>query len=320
MKISKIDSSVLKLDHKIKSNSMKEIFWAKCGLLSEISLLANDRTEAGEKYTQAGVDYTDNQLRLLGLPNIKRIQYAGQEIEISYGYGTCNKTEKVKPTVEVLIASNDTDVVVSFRGTHNQAGWKINFQFDGTKTDIGECHAGWFRDMDAVYDLIIEYIKSLPNIKSMRLWVCGHSKGSAESQLFAVAVNGILPVEMWCGIGSPRPFKTDTAKYHTKIFEGRMFSCKNNNDIVAIVPPKPLGYDMCGQFLYIDADGGVHYGEPLWKQFLDGVKGFIKGVPNMFEGEFFEPGEDHCPHYYVNAFFKAAGCDRRYKRWDSKYL
>jgi hypothetical protein len=216
---------------------------------------------------------------------------------------------------------------VSFRGTHNKPGWAINMMYQSTTTDIGECAQGWYKNMDSVYDEIVAFLQTIPGIKSMRLWVCGHSKGSAESQDFAVAVNSILPFEMWHGIGSPRPFKKKTAEYHSMIFKGRMFYTKNNNDVVCIVPPDIFGYAECGQMIYIDSDGNVRIGVGFWKGFVDGFVGFFKKQPKELdydldnsEGHYFDAGDDHKPHLYVNAFMKAAGCDFRFEPWADKFM
>ena len=114
-------------------------------------------------------------------------------------------------TVHVFLSeAEDGTHVIAFEGTQSPREWMIDIL--GAMPEITTCdhdvlgivHKGWYLDVMAVRDQIINYMLAMPDRAPFA--ITGHSKGAAEALIFAAECvsHGIVPVRVTT-FGTPRP-------------------------------------------------------------------------------------------------------------------
>ncbi|CAM9893130.1 unnamed protein product [Ectocarpus fasciculatus] len=99
--------------------------------------------------------------------------------------------------------------------------------------------------------------------KSRKLYVTGHSLGGALATIAAARLVFVedLNVAALYTIGAPRVFDSEVADIfdsktnHGTRMKDKYFRCRNNNDIVARIPPSP--YKHVGTEVYFDRFGAI---------------------------------------------------------------
>lgn len=176
--------------------------------------------------------------------------------------------------------SNNSDIVIAFRGTEPNEWNDVKADLDATKAlaeTIGHVHRGFKKEVDDIWPQLEEMLVSNKKNLAKNLWFTGHSLGGAMASICAgrclLSHIDTSPIQIHT-FGSPR---VGTKRYinHAKVDYYRWV---NNNDIVTHTPPAWLGYRHSGQEMYLDAEGQlkklnkVQRSADLWKGFVMGLK------------------------------------------------
>jgi len=176
--------------------------------------------------------------------------------------------------------SNESDIVIAFRGTEPNEWNDIKADMDATKAlaeTVGRVHRGFKKEVDDIWPQLEEMLVSNKTNLAKNLWFTGHSLGGAMASICAgrclLSHIDTSPIQIHT-FGSPR---VGTKRYinYAKVDYYRWV---NNNDIVTKTPPAWLGYRHSGKEMYLDAEGvlkdlnKVQRSADLWKGFVMGIK------------------------------------------------
>lgn len=164
-----------------------------------------------------------------------------------------------KAGVQAFCAWNNHTLVVCFRGTDSSSDWLADAM--ASKVAIqgmsGKVHTGFLRTLLVVCDDVFAIVNNLMmDGGGLRLLVCGHSLGGAMATLFASRCKYFI--DLVCTFGSPRVGDAEFAARFNKRFKSHSLRFVNNNDAVARVPWKCMGYDHVWHQHYFDAAGRLH--------------------------------------------------------------
>ena len=176
--------------------------------------------------------------------------------------------------------SNESDIVIAFRGTEPNEWNDIKADMDATKAlaeTVGKVHRGFKKEVDDIWPQLEEMLVSNKSNLAKKLWFTGHSLGGAMASICAgrcLLSHIDTSPEQIHTFGSPR---VGTKRYinHAKVDYYRWV---NNNDIVVKTPPAWLGYRHSGKEMYLNASGvlkeynKVQRSADLWKGFIMGLK------------------------------------------------
>jgi triacylglycerol lipase len=158
------------------------------------------------------------------------------------------------------------NTLVVFRGTQPTQWSDIKADLKFRKVEsvnkLGFVHRGFHDALDVIWPQLTEAIRNKsesPNTKSNKLWFAGHSLGGALATLAAGRYNNET-IRLYT-YGSPR---VCGKKFPKGLKFNHRYRFRNNNDIVARVPPEWLGYQHIsangGNFIYFDSRGLPHKG------------------------------------------------------------
>jgi triacylglycerol lipase len=160
------------------------------------------------------------------------------------------------PTQGYLMA-NDHAIVLAFRGTEgkNRKDWLTNLNFDRTETHHGDVHEGFSKAVDRVWELLwLNLLKF--RTAQQPLFITGHSLGGALATLSALRFASTnQPVQALYTFGSPRVGDRTYLKHFTEALGDRAFRLVNDEDVVAKVPLKAMGYCHVGEKYRFDSTG-----------------------------------------------------------------
>jgi hypothetical protein len=153
----------------------------------------------------------------------------------------------------VTIFSNDSDIIISFRGTQD---------FDNVEEDLavelvadgdlqGKVHEGFLTSFNRIWEKLLPCIDA----RRHRVWVTGHSLGGALAAIAAVraARREGANVDGLFTFGQPR---VGSAAY-TASLGIDSYRWVNHLDLVPALPPRFMGYSHFGKEFYIDRRGIV---------------------------------------------------------------
>lgn len=162
-------------------------------------------------------------------------------------------TQRVIPNdLAVTILSNETDIVVSFRGTQNLANIQENFDCDLTPdgTLHGKAHDGFLKSFDRIWPTVLPVLDS-----KKKVWTTGHSLGGAMAAIACIRANHRAGPNLdgLFTFGQPRignfayvgGVRTDTYRF------------VNNRDIIPSLPGKFMGFSHFGKEFFIDHKGNI---------------------------------------------------------------
>ncbi len=112
-------------------------------------------------------------------------------------------------TVHVFLsAALDGTQVIAFEGTHDAAEWLVDFEAvpvdeRGFRHEtLGDIHLGWWLDVEAVADRLLEWVAEHPG----PIACTGHSKGAGEALIFAaLAITKGVAWSRVSTFGTPHP-------------------------------------------------------------------------------------------------------------------
>lgn len=191
------------------------------------------------------------------------------------------------------IFSDDQNTVIAFRGTEPK-------EFSDIKADMlaikrkskteGKVHLGFKLEIRKLWP----DIEALINKDKRKLWITGHSLGSAMATICASRLEDKKPTLYT--YGSPRvggkEFRDNLLVEHIRVV--------NNNDIVASVPPWFLGYRHHGKICYINYYGNIRK-LTRWQRVKDQLRGRWRALK---KGQLFDGVFDHNIGLYADKLKK----------------
>lgn len=185
-------------------------------------------------------------------------------------------------TTQCFVAADARAVLVCFRGTeaNRVEDWIANIGFDLIPGPLGgRVHKGFYDALSCVWQLLDSEVGRLQNAGKRSLWVTGHSLGAALATL-AVArwreagrhVSGLYT------FGQPRTGDHVFARNFDFTFRPHTFRIVNDLDVVTRVPPRALGYQHLGTFIYFTDSGTMSDDIRWWRWFLNGWRGAAEKV------------------------------------------
>ncbi len=164
-----------------------------------------------------------------------------------WGYELFHWVEDKKTDTQAFVTGNDSHLIVCFRGTSSGVDALVDARFLKTPAfgGRGRVHRGFQGALDSVWSQLLAGVDSLG--PSKKLFVCGHSLGAALAELaahrFALADYPVAGVYVY---GSPRVGNRDFMDAYNELLEEKTFLHINNQDIVAQIPPRILGFNHLG--------------------------------------------------------------------------
>ena len=163
--------------------------------------------------------------------------------------------QEVNPPNQVAyVFSNETDLVISFRGTYNVQNLIVDADCMLVQDDIlpGKVHKGFLQYYNGLCGGIDQIIDEN---QDKNIWVTGHSLGAALAAIAAVRsarrtkgkIAGVF------NYGQPRIGN----KNYISAINTPWFRWVNHFDIVPRVPLLSMGYRHAGKEFYIDSDGNI---------------------------------------------------------------
>lgn len=154
----------------------------------------------------------------------------------------------VSGTIEGFVASSDSTLLVSFRGTDPTVGdWTEDFRARPVSAGKvpGLVHEGFKDALQVVWDQILPLLNARG---SRNLWITGHSLGGAISIACAARTHFELniPITGVYTYGQPRYGNEEFAHAYHDALGAVTFRHVNQPDIVPRVPPFSLGFRHCG--------------------------------------------------------------------------
>ena len=190
------------------------------------------------------------------------------------------------------IAFNDTDLVISFRGSspENISNWLTDINILPETYSSGKVHMGFKQENDKLMPQVLNAINIAPK---RNVWICGHSLGGAMT---TIAIAELLKAKLCTPIaftyGEPRSGDSDFVT--ELVFEHHRFV--NCNDIVPTVPPLAFGYIHHGLLHYLTYTGNIVTSPSMLLRIRDQFLGRINAWKN---GEIFDVIYDHNTSLYV---------------------
>lgn len=201
-----------------------------------------------------------------------------------WGFDKCDFLD-VNDT-ELFVASTDSAVVLSWRGTMGLADWIADLDIASNQRSYGSVHNGFFQG----YDIALNELEKLledHGAKNKKLWVTGHSLGGALSAIFGAEQVDHFDISGFYTFGQPRLGDNNVlAFFGQKSLTDRYFRFVNSVDIITRIPP---GYQHVGRLVFFDANGKTLFGKDV-----DGLEGIAFSELADLSIEQFEALKQQC--------------------------
>lgn len=157
--------------------------------------------------------------------------------------------------VSGFVASNDTEVVVAFRGTDEFDDWRDMVLYSQIEHGAGRVHKGISQALEHVWDTVLA---AFYDVEADRKDICltGHSLGGSFAVVAAHRLEDLgFEPGLVCTFGSPRALGPRAAK----AFKTRAYRFVNNEDMVPGIPwPTPFdSYEHVGRLVFLLPSGDV---------------------------------------------------------------
>ena len=199
---------------------------------------------------------------------------------------------------QAYLFSTMYDCVVVFRGTERDEIDDLKADVDAVMVvadTVGRVHRGFKREVDDLW----QPMETILRDNQKPLWFTGHSLGGAMATIAAgrcVLSNIPSNPEGLFTFGSPRV----GSRRYINFVKIDHYRWVNNNDIVARMPPRWLGYSHAGRELYLDSYGKVK-SFTAWRKFRDRWLGFFLSLRQWR----FDHLSDHLITAYIDHLYKA---------------
>ena len=197
---------------------------------------------------------------------------------------------------QVHVATNETDIVLCFRGTEPGEFSDIMADLNALpdRAQIGGwVHNGFQEEVNKVWDDLLPIIEDAM-AKGRMMYICGHSLGGAMATIAASRLGS--KVECLYTYGSPRV----GTRGFVKRIPCEHYRHVNNNDIVPKVPFAFLGYKHHGTLRYINFYGNIRK-MSSWQRIKDQWRGRTAAWKNKKP---FDGARDHGMDNYVKLLGK----------------
>ena len=183
---------------------------------------------------------------------------------------------------QCFVAADPQSILVCFRGTEGDRleDWMADLDFDLVAGPWGgRVHEGFYDALSCVWHLLDKEVRRLQNEGRRSLWVTGHSLGAALAAL-AVArwCEAQRPVSGLYTFGQPRTGDNAFARSFDFAFRPHAFRIVNDLDVVTRAPPRSLGYQHQGTFVYLTDSGALSDDIGWWRRFLTGWNGAVESI------------------------------------------
>jgi Lipase (class 3) len=250
---------------------------------------------------------------------------------------------------EAMVISTPQTIYVVFRGTDRVASNRVNtFMYDwgewlttdfdarylSTPELTGKVLSGMWLSMiyNNFKDELLQAIKDKGG-NSKKIWICGHSLGSGQAQLFAMfmAKKGITPQGVYV-YAAPHPGTQEFVDDINRIFpNNRLQRFDFINDPITTLAPYVLGYRRAGTRVYYNDINSIQFGAPERSPveaaaLLPALNGAIANAAADFVSEksnnrlkidVISPGGSpfcyHHPLWYLRAAYSQLSADEREK-------
>lgn len=197
-----------------------------------------------------------------------------------------NVQKSIDIDTQAYVMSNDTDIVVVFRGSGTVEDWLTNFQAvsDPGPMDNTKAHEGF---QDALYPAVIRLTDIIikRRNKEQRVWLTGHSLGGALASLFSgMLVENNLPIFGLYTFASPRAGDYHFAKLlNEALSKGPHYRVVNEDDIVPHLPPEPF-YSHSGNRIILKQNKRED-SQDEWTAIRKKVFGWFMDIADIFEAK-----------------------------------
>lgn len=157
------------------------------------------------------------------------------------------------------VASNDSTVVVVFRGTNELADWLTNLDVRPFEVPHGSTHHGFYTALAKLLPKTLATARS-QGASQKKLWITGHSLGGAMALLFAYEClqQGLGPAGL-VTFGQPMLCNGKLAKHMNSQLAGKYLRFVHGGDgVTRAVPP----YSHCGNLVWF-TEGTYRFERPL---------------------------------------------------------
>lgn len=243
------------------------------------------------------------------MPNWTNAKLAAHAAKMAYGSAKAGKnffssqgynkhTFLDKDGAQAHVASNDTQVLLAFRGTEPKqiSDLLADLNTVPKRHGPGFVHSGFRNEARKLWDHVIKLAEAN---KGKKFIICGHSLGAAMATYTAQELRyaGHQDLELYT-FGSPRLGSPD----YVSAMDVPHWRFVNNNDGVTHVPPAALGFRHHGTLMYIN-----HYGHirPLsrWQRIKDMLRGIWAAAKKL---QLFDWLYDHSMDDYEKKVIKAS--------------
>lgn len=185
-------------------------------------------------------------------------------------------------STQCLVAADPQSILVCFRGTEAERleDWMADLDFSLVPGPWGgRVHEGFYDALSCVWHLLDNEVRRLQDAIPRRLWVTGHSLGAALAALSVARwCEARCPVAGLYTFGQPRTGDSDFARSFDFAFRPFAFRVVNHLDVITRAPPRSLGYQHLGTFVYLTDSGAVSDDIGWWQRFLTGWSGAVESI------------------------------------------
>jgi len=166
--------------------------------------------------------------------------------------------ENVSSDTEGMAITFGRDMVLAFRGTEPKEirDWFSDLRATHTFHPWGRLHDGFADAYRSALESVLDCIRDLPG--GGRIWLTGHSLGGALATLWASALS-IAGYTRRIGavytFGSPRVGDHGFMKRYDERLLRRTVRFVNDQDVVARLPPRAMGFQHVGRRVHFDDQG-----------------------------------------------------------------
>jgi triacylglycerol lipase len=181
-------------------------------------------------------------------------------------------------TTQAYVMGDDRAIVVAFRGTEmkKMQDWMTDLKANLKPECGGKVHKGFQDAIDHIWEQLLVTILQFRQ-QDQRVFLVGHSLGGALATLASVRLmRAHQPVAALYTYGSPRVGDRDFRAEFNGLLLDRAFRFINDEDGVARLPMKMLGYCHVGQKFRFDSLGRLDRSMPSQYSFLSHAKDEIE--------------------------------------------
>lgn len=199
---------------------------------------------------------------------------------------------------QALLVDVGQDMILVYRGTEVRVfgDWFTDLRVKKEQTNYGYIHSGFYNGWKQISSDVSKIVNSW---KKRGIWITGHSLGGAIATIDALMNEHSLVAGVYT-FGSPRVGDRQFVRNYDVLFGDITYRVVRNDDVVARIPQRILGYHHCKQIVYFNSDDKLLLGEEAysgWRAFLDRIAGKFEGYLQLELASI----QDHSLDGYIEA-------------------